>query len=505
MSRSNRAGRPFSLEPLTCTPEEVDAYSDALGLRGKKRFPPAEVALDQVSTSAEPGRHIGMWLTHPDERVPEAVIRSQMALIGKRPSFHVTNVTALAQHRASQAGLVWTPLLDILDVRLAYGGGTSRVQLPGAPAPLEALYNGDWMCHVEAWLESERDARLLEEFALFHGYRPLATLARSARVWTPLLVERLIERAAHYGPMIAGNRHLSGAAIDALSAWVMQTHEDSTARLHAKAALSRLNERHGRGSDFLEQSLRQMLFGESDREHGAAAMSYLEKPELGRDVIVQILKGKDRDPLSQAGRANRLIEHPSLPADLVMEATRWVLRAGQERWFGKRLAEQRFSEEVLRAAASILKRRRSPVLGMLAQAPNCPTEVLVQVAQSGPDNETLRLLARHPRQPWRHPAVRDVMAKSRVHEVILAHARGASRDELPPLFRTLVRRRPEDAAALLSFEDGPDLTALTSGDFAPLLSHAESEIRQVAIRSLGRIAARAQDTPAPKPRRSRGR
>lgn len=194
----------FRTEVRTVSEAELEALNEKEGRTGARRYERADIVLGQIARNESPSQEqLDSWVTHPDERVPIALLQSEIL----RPYTDEARPYAvrLCRRAIREAGdYFWTPLLDALSLSGYWSRWTLQSPRENVVGDQPAFDEGTqdlfeeeyFLQRITRWIEAQSDtAPLIAMARSFHALSLLRQIATHARVLDVPLVDQLIAQA----------------------------------------------------------------------------------------------------------------------------------------------------------------------------------------------------------------------------------------------------------------------------------------------------------------------
>jgi hypothetical protein len=468
-----------------------------------ERPAPAVAAL--VARIADPGApllpdELRQLVRHPDERVPLALAEHRAGAIAAR---HLDVRLALyfrAIQDATRAGLVWTPLLDVLAATRLWPSGAlaeerDRHAASGAVAPVLDL--SERVVLVAAWVAAQADPDCAVP-TLATRYAPLAiAVSRAVQRVTPAVARALLVRDPASAPSVAGRRDLTPDGAETLAAWAVARWTAAVPDALALRTLHALDARpEGLRPSAVAEVVEHAVSG--GRRAGEAVELALGLRSLDGPTVESLLPVVLHRSSTQS--LLRLLQHPAItPARLEAAWSRAVgRRAGLVDLI---LATPNVAPGVLHLVLSEVAQDDLGRRTALVQHPAAGPAVWRAIAATAGDPALLAALVAR-QGPRRDAGVRARLAEAPLAP--LASLTKALRDSQGdagtwrPLFLAVCARDLAMAARVL-VDTVPPTGCLYADDLLPLLASTRGTVRDAALHALAQAGA---GHPTPHRRRS---
>lgn len=436
-------------------PNPVEIDYDALNASQDRKhssvYEPVDAALARIRDTSAPSRsRIESWVTHPDERVPYALLVSRTVSPTSKNGRQISlTLLRRALEEARVADETWSPLLEALS---AHGYWPSEWLASREGLPSEKEYQNTtvapWLCalpapetELSALVEGTRSRDLLLSVAR-HGEVMREPLVDKILARCPPAIRPLAERTPAEAEM---DRYLLAAAVE-LSLVRIETHE-----------LAQKGDAYGH---FVERAF------DALQERGA---------RLTNEQIDRLLA------------ARRVVESKDGTRRVVVARVPFALLDAHIRRHGD-------EETALRYIRSAAERSDSHRITRLLEKTDWNpsnleiTPELARIAvEHGSNLPRVTSAVAGLADVRQDPRVRERLLQSRSLDVVRGLIADGRPEELPRLFRLLAPQDPELAAEVLARNRDVLAGGLTRSDLTPLLKSSVRAARLLAIQLLSEM------------------
>ena len=430
-------------------------------------YRPAEVEIQAIRDVLSPTPdQLESWITHPDARVPIALLESPLLhRMGRDQNLPYALALTRRVLRDSK-DYVWTPLLDALSRSRLWPQSWEIAKQAGGSIPDRAISSEDEYLEtkIAPWARAQKSpASLTAAVRTFGAFRFLYTIAKHAIAVDTTLVDELAARNPYTTCLLAIRaRHLpravGGRLLEHFVRFAIDSNRSSIFLTETKRFIPSCYEKLQQAGFVLSDDQVQQLFDTvSERIRQAAGVVDAAQ---GRDLDAAL--GMLQHYLGLAGDEERVIRYIDL-----------ALRAGSA-W----------------RVNALLTPANHPTLVVT------PAMARAVLERLGATEETCELLVQSP-SVRSDPDLRKVLLECDSWVVARNLIDDNVREEFAVLFRKVVDQNPEEALAVLEENGELARATLNRTDLAPLLQSEDHEIRLRAVALLGEF-----DTSPPVPQRS---
>ncbi len=187
---------PYTLDSYALAPTPQENLPDDAGKRDSGVFHTAENALADIATLRSVSADlVQQWVVHPDERVPEALLRRRhlaSALTPRQRVYLVHRADATATHRE----VLWTPLLDSLH-RAIYHFRLRTIEVRRAMPVFERRLH-----ELGRWIASSAGIDDVTALLTFHSHSVEHLVASRGAVFNTEVVQRLARSEANSSALL---------------------------------------------------------------------------------------------------------------------------------------------------------------------------------------------------------------------------------------------------------------------------------------------------------------
>lgn len=478
---------PFRTEFRHATPADIARCNAEQERRGDAAYRDVLAELTQIverTGEGESEMEFERWASHPDERVPAALIGQGGQHL--ELSWHVRRLLLdRAWTDAQDEGVLWTPLLDMLSSHAVWP--QARVSMPGFSLPksdyeyrVGLMTVDDALEAFAPWLAEDASAQDVRALLRFRDSRLWPVLARHARELDDEMFRIVLEHGSTVKEAVNNERLVRErfpGFMDFMEARL--TDEDvSISAVEQERVLAELIDTAGgeRFSRDIEPRLLQLAAG--SRYRSVAKNLLTEDERTTTDTLRQMLEDTRYE-----SEALPILKHPHATPALWCE---YFQREDTGDMAVRCAKNSLTSEDRLDAVLEARPEDRNVVEALVGN-PSTSLATLEKITESV-SIFSIRLAIAEREDARRHAPIRDDLARRTTSAqllTVLADDPEVPGDAFRDIFRQLANADASAAAAVLGRRMKREPVRLPPSSLVPLLSSDDGAVREVGLRAMG--------------------